>query len=150
MKLVLHDEQATQALAEKLADLASTQLVVYLFGDLGSGKTSFVRHFLRALGHEGLVKSPTYTLVEPYELQHRCVFHYDLYRLASPQELEFIGIRDYVASPALHFVEWPEKGEGFLPEADVEMHLNVLPMGEREVTLLAKTELGETLVEALG
>ncbi len=150
MKLLLVDELATENLAKQLAGLTPEQLVIYLYGDLGAGKTSLVRYFMRAQGYQGLVKSPTYTLVEPYDLPTLRVLHYDLYRLASPQELEFIGIRDYLEQPAVHFIEWPERGEGYLPTADINCMLTVLATGEREVLLQAKTELGDKLVASVG
>lgn len=127
-RVELHDEAATLALG---ADLA-TELdcgVVYLSGDLGVGKTTLVRGYLRSLGYEGSVKSPTYTLVEPYEIGDFSIAHLDLYRVNDPVELEYIGLEDVLRDVRLTFIEWPERGEGYLPTADLIIELNILGDG---------------------
>ena len=117
--LTLNNEQDTQNLAQILAQHFTTG-VVYLIGDLGAGKTTLTRHYLQHLGHQGSVKSPTYTLVEPYQVQGRDIFHFDLYRLNDPYELELMGIRDYLETPnALFLFEWPSKGGDEIPQADL-------------------------------
>ncbi|MBO7704939.1 MAG: tRNA (adenosine(37)-N6)-threonylcarbamoyltransferase complex ATPase subunit type 1 TsaE, partial [Acinetobacter sp.] len=117
--LTLNNEQDTQNLAQILAQHFTTG-VVYLIGDLGAGKTTLTRHYLQYLGHQGSVKSPTYTLVEPYQVQERDIFHFDLYRLNDPYELELMGIRDYLETPnALFLFEWPSKGGNEIPQADI-------------------------------
>ena len=118
--LILNSEQDTQSLAQQLADLPLTGSV-WLAGDLGAGKTTLTRYWLQALGHTGAVKSPTYTLVEPYDIQQsdgttKPVYHADLYRLQDPEELSFIGFDEYLDEPnALVIIEWASRADGYLP-----------------------------------
>lgn len=117
--LALNNEQDTQNLAQVLATHFRSG-VIYLIGDLGAGKTTLSRYFLQHLGHQSAVKSPTYTLVEPYQIQRQDIFHFDLYRLNDPYELELMGIRDYLETPnALFLFEWPSKGGDEIPPADL-------------------------------
>lgn len=135
------DETTMVAFGRRLASLFSGGGVVYLHGDLGAGKTTLSRGILRGLGHDGRVKSPTFTLVEPYEVAGGQVFHMDLYRLTDPEELEYLGIDDYFQPQNLCLVEWPEKGEGSLPEADVQVVITMNARGRR-VELTADTPRG--------
>lgn len=146
--ILLPDLPATDALAANLAGVLTPGLIIYLKGDLGTGKTTLVRAMLDALGHKGIIKSPTYTLVETYSVAGLAINHFDLYRLTDPLELDFIGIRDYVANKAVNIFEWPQKGAGYIPAADLEINLS-LETGSRTAALIAKTAAGEKMLQAL-
>lgn len=145
----LPDEDATVALGARLATALGDGAVIYLHGELGAGKTTLARGLLRALGHTGSVKSPTYTLVEPYAITGRTVFHFDLYRLADPEELEFLGVRDYLQPGAVLLIEWPERGEGHLPAPDLELWLEGAGDGRR-ASWRACNSRGAAIVASLG
>lgn len=129
LDIALADEQATLELGAALAATCPARCLIYLSGELGAGKTTLVRGFLRALGHRGTVKSPTYTLVEPYEPGGRQIYHFDLYRVADPDELEYAGGRDYFSGETTCLVEWPERGRGWLPVPDLDIRLAHTPDG---------------------
>lgn len=136
-------------LGESLAKVLAPPCVLYLQGNLGAGKTTLVRGVLTALGHTSNVKSPTYTLVENYRLGDLDCYHFDLYRLGDPEELETIGFRDYLQPDALCFVEWPEKGRGWLPEPDLFIRLETTAPHERKVVCTAVTSAAEKLLQRL-
>jgi len=122
--VLLADESQTIALGQQVATQVTAPAVLYLHGELGAGKTTFSRGFLQGRGHTGSVKSPTYTLVEPYEsLTEAPVFHLDLYRLGESGELEYLGIEDYLTADGILLIEWPERAEGRLPEATLDITL---------------------------
>ena len=145
------DEQACAAFAERLALCpVLAQALVCLHGDLGAGKTTFTRYLLQALGVTDRIKSPTYAVVEPYEVSANgsklCIWHFDFYRFNNPREWEDAGFRDIFASLGLKLCEWPDKAQGFLPRADLDIHFNVNLDGSRDVRLCAHSELGEDLI----
>ncbi|MFO6421319.1 tRNA (adenosine(37)-N6)-threonylcarbamoyltransferase complex ATPase subunit type 1 TsaE [Hylemonella sp. W303a] len=170
----LRDEAATQALASTLAQayaalpassLATRGAIIELHGNLGAGKTTFVRHLLRALGVTGRIKSPTYAVVEPHEAPATAtqpalpIWHFDFYRFKDPNEWEDAGLRDLYASPGLKLAEWPEQAGGLLPPPDLEIALSAPPDagrdtahpgdGGRQVTMTARSATGATLLRAI-
>jgi tRNA threonylcarbamoyladenosine biosynthesis protein TsaE len=151
------DEAATEAFARALASQpAIGSALIELQGDLGTGKTTFVRHLLTALGVEGRIKSPTYAVVEPYTLTvtkrdsglgaELNIWHFDFFRFNDPREWEEAGFRDIFASPGLKLVEWPEKAGDHLPQPDLLIHIEVLADESRAVTLTAHSAIGEELL----
>ena len=145
------DEAATQAFAQRLAvQPLIRNAFIELKGALGAGKTTFVRHLLRALGVQGRVKSPTYAVVEPYELDQFNIWHFDFYRFNDPREWTDAGFRDLFASTGLKLAEWPQNAGGQLPLADLEIELAVLPDESRSATLTAHTVTGVALLQGAG
>ena len=148
------DESACQAFAHHLAQQpALHQALLCLHGDLGSGKTTFTRYLLQALGVTGRIKSPTYALVEPYALTHGDqllrVWHFDFYRFKDPHEWEDAGFRDIFGSPGLKICEWPDKAAGFLPAPDLDMQLTAHPDLSREVRITALSPIGNALLNGI-
>ncbi len=146
--LFLADEDAMVAFGQRIAQVTAGSGVIFLEGDLGAGKTTLSRGIIRGLGHAGAVKSPTFTLVEPYEIGTVRAFHFDLYRLVDPEELEFMGIRDYFDGDVLCLIEWPDKGIGFLPKPDLTITITAHDHG-RQLKLLPQGERGESWCAAL-
>ena len=145
--MFLEDADATEALGGRLARSLPARAVVYLHGDLGAGKSTLARALLRALGVTGAIRSPTYTLVEPYALAAGGqALHLDLYRIGNPGELEFLGLDP--AEARLWLVEWPERGQGVLPAADLEIALAV-EGGGRSCRLISKSPTGEAWLAAI-
>ena len=136
------------ALAESMADRLRPGQVVYLQGDLGAGKTTFVRGLLRGLGYRGHVKSPTYTLVEPYEVADLVIYHLDLYRLTTSEEIESVGMRDYMSGGSVCVVEWAERGAGVLPSPDATIMIHH-DCDRRIVEIDCYTKVGHALCGSL-
>ncbi len=146
--LFLADEEAMVAFGNRIAQATQGKGLVFLEGDLGAGKTTLSRGIIRGLGHTGAVKSPTFTLVEPYEIDGVRAFHFDLYRLVDPEELEYMGIRDYFDEDALCLIEWPDKGTGFLPKPDLTITITPHETG-RQLKLLPQSARGQSWCAAL-
>lgn len=152
----LRDETATEAFGRALAQATQVEPPrtkslggrVYLRGDLGAGKTTLTRGVLRGYGHLGAVKSPTYTLVEPYEEPEFNIYHFDLYRLADPEEVEFLGVFDYFDETNLCLIEWAERGVGYLPPPDIEITLSIQGKG-RLVSWQSRSAHGERIARRL-
>lgn len=155
--LILNGEKKTNELGKLISNSLNdiiangASLVIFLNGNLGAGKTTLVRSIVRSLGYNGKVKSPSYSLVEEYNNLKNIneFFHFDLYRLEDPEELEFLGIREYLSKPSsISVIEWPDKGEGFLPSPDLIIELSILE-NKREFNIFAKSESGDKAVHAM-
>lgn len=143
-------EDDTATFAQRLATQPPlANAFVTLHGDLGAGKTTLVRHLLRALGVEGRIKSPTYAVVEPHEAPGLSIWHFDFYRFEDPREWEDAGFRDIFANPGLKVAEWPEKAAALTPPADLAIHIEAIDDTERKVTVHAHTPAGRKLLQAL-
>ena len=149
MSWVLNSERATEQFGGHLVDGLEGSGIVFLKGDLGAGKTTLCRGVLRGLGYNGAVKSPTFTLVEPYELPQHSVYHFDLYRLSDPAELNYLGVDEYFTSRALCLIEWSEKGIGLLPKPDLEIEMRVIGDTSRQVSVQSGSDKGERALARL-
>lgn len=143
----LASEIETVELGILIAKELPDEMVIFLHGELGSGKTTFTRGLLNGLGFSGVVKSPTYTLVEPYSIHDKSIYHFDLYRLPDPEELEYIGIRDYFES-SICVIEWPNNGLGIIPKADLEIQF-IYRQQQRQAVLTSNTFLGQKIITKL-
>jgi tRNA threonylcarbamoyladenosine biosynthesis protein TsaE len=144
--ILVPTETQMEALGARLAAALPACRVIYLHGPLGAGKTTWVRGVLHGLGHRGAVKSPTFTLVEPYSFEAFTLYHFDLYRLKDPEELEFIGMRDYMRRDGVCVIEWPERGGKLLPPPDLDVMIDPVQDG-RSVTLTAHPSKAAALME---
>jgi tRNA threonylcarbamoyladenosine biosynthesis protein TsaE len=149
VKITIDNEPALKQLCHTISAHLTRPFKLYLHGELGSGKTTFVRHLLQALGHTGSVKSPTFTLVEPYTLNDWPIYHFDLYRIHDPKELHFMGLQDYLAESALCLIEWPEKAENYLPTADLDCYISIIDEDKRCLTFMAHTPPGNALLKRI-
>ena len=148
IKFEIKSEKEMLGLGATLARLLKGEGVIHLSGGLGAGKTTLCRGILRAMGHSGAVKSPTFTLVEPYQISDSEVYHFDLYRLADPGELEYVGIDEYFGKNKLCLIEWPEKAVGYLPQHDLEITIDVL--GEKRIIeVSSNSQSGEKICTQL-
>jgi tRNA threonylcarbamoyladenosine biosynthesis protein TsaE len=149
MSLAVADAQATRTVGASLARAllaVEVPFVIALEGELGAGKTTLVGGLLNALGFKGHARSPTYTLIEPYDLDGRAIYHLDLYRLTDPQEVEALGIRDLLEPKAVFLIEWPERGGGLLPDFDLQVRIHYRAESGREIDLLSGSTAGESVV----
>lgn len=144
----LYTAKETEKFGAHLSDSCQGYGLIFLKGELGAGKTTLTRGLVHHFGHQGAVKSPTYTLVESYTIKEQKIYHFDLYRISDPEELEFIGIRDYLAEKSLVIIEWPEKAQSILPQADLTIQL-CLENNHRKITWRSDTLHGETISEQL-
>jgi len=148
LTFTLADTAATERLGAALAGICRERAMIHLRGPLGSGKTTLVRGYLHAAGIGGAIKSPTYTLVEPYHISKRRFYHFDLYRLEGPEALEMLGFRDYLDADSVCLIEWPEQAGGLLPAADIAIHLALAGEGRR-ADLASATDYGDSLLKLL-
>ncbi len=148
LDLTLNSFEQTEAFAASVAGVVTAPCSIALQGDLGAGKTTFARGFLQALGHQGNVKSPTYTILEPYQIAGTTINHFDLYRLADPEELELIGAHEMFSGQNINLIEWPEQGAGWLPEMDLWLRIEHLDNG-RQFCLSAGSARGQFMLDQI-
>jgi len=144
-ELFINGEDEMLQFGGQLAGGCSMGAIIYLHGQLGAGKTTLVRGLLRHMGHEGPVRSPTYSIVEHYRFQDQFVYHFDLYRLGDPEELEFMGIRDYFRQQNICLVEWAENGSGILPRADLIIKIHYQDAGQRRLHIEPVSQRGRDI-----
>jgi len=142
------DETSLMKFAGELAKVTPMGTVIFLYGPLGAGKTTFSRGFLQGMGYAGKVKSPTYTLVEPYEVKQGYVFHFDFYRIKAPSELIDIGFQDYLTKEAICLIEWPELAKELMPISDLSCYIDMVSSG-REIKLIADSPRGKDILRKL-
>ncbi len=135
VEITINNLDELQVYAQRLSNCVAAGDIIYLDGDLGAGKTTFCQAFFRCLGFNGLVKSPTYTLIESYFIQQQHYYHFDLYRLTDPLELDTLGIEDYFRPDSILLVEWPEKGGAILPKPTLRLRFEMLTDTARKITL---------------
>ncbi len=144
----IEDASSMEAFGATLVDFIDSGLLITLSGNLGAGKTTLTRGFLHAVGHKGAVKSPTYTIVEPYDVNGKSIMHFDLYRLSDPEELEYLGFRDYLDGLTVCLIEWPEKASGFLPQPDLAISIDLAKDG-RQIHWQSFSEKGAQIDQRL-
>ncbi|HCU05630.1 MAG: tRNA (adenosine(37)-N6)-threonylcarbamoyltransferase complex ATPase subunit type 1 TsaE [Gammaproteobacteria bacterium GWE2_42_36] len=142
--ILIKTENEMRLLGQKMAMVLPPVITIFLYGELGAGKTTLVRAIIQSFDAKQIVRSPTFTIVEPYEIDHRHIYHFDLYRFLHAEELDFIGAREYFGS-GICLVEWPEKGEGFLPVSDLDCYFEIKD-DTRLIRLQANTRVGEGVV----
>lgn len=142
---IISNESEMLHLGGQIASLCHSPTVIFLYGNLGAGKTTFVRGFLRGLGYQEAIKSPTYTIVEPYQFDNFVIFHFDFYRLHNAKELEYIGIQDYFTPDAICLIEWPENAGELLPSPDLSCYIE-FHHSERKIKLKAHSETGKKIL----
>ena len=147
-EFISHSEEETIMFADEFASKLNGHSKIVLSGDLGSGKTKFTEGLLRHFGLEDEISSPTFTIVNEYDAPKFKIYHFDLYRLADPEELEFMGIRDYFSQNCICLIEWAEKGEGILPEADLLVNIDYYD-DARNITLIAQNSVSEHILTQL-
>lgn len=144
----LADEAASVAMGQRLASLITAPLVMSFDGQIGAGKTTIVRALIRDLGIKGAIKSPTFSIVEEYPCQNFSLYHFDCYRITEPDELDYIGFRDYFSEDSVCLIEWPKLAGGYLPNVDLGFELKLQHNG-RQLVMLANTTSGERLLQGL-
>ena len=148
MEVVVENEQAMEHLGGCIADSCQNGSLIFLSGDLGAGKTTLVRGLLRRFGYQGNVKSPTYTIVETYDISNRRIYHLDLYRLHDPEELEYLGVREFSGDKVICLIEWPEQGAEVMLTPDLVVQIGYEGKGRR-VKIQKKTSVGVEMVDLL-